>query len=107
MWPFSVKPALHTFFRFYANLSRIIGGFFFLEGIMIRLSNFQYYFEISSPVEISTRPNFGEPTNKNVEKNPKFQNVLKYVLNEFWYRFRVQNASKTSQVSISSNITPF
>ena len=73
MWPFLVKPAFQTFFKFCAELGRIIGGFFFLEGIMIRLSNFQYYFEISSPVEISTRPNFGEPTNKNVEKIQNFK----------------------------------
>ena len=73
MWPFSVKPALHTFFKFYANLGRIIVGIFFLEGIMMCLSNFQYYFEISRPAEISTRPIFGEPTNKNVEKIQNFK----------------------------------
>ena len=71
------------------------------------LSEFWYYFEISRPVEISTKPILGEPTNKKIEKNPKFQNTLKYDLNEFWYRFRVQNASKTPQVSISSHITSF
>ena len=40
-------------------------------------------------------------------KNAKFQNTLKYDLNEFWYRFRVQNASKTPQASISCHITSF
>ena len=52
---------------------------------MMCLSNFQYHFEISKPVEISTGPILGEPTNKNIEKIQnliKFQNILKYVLNE-------------------------
>ena len=49
---------------------------------------------------------FGDPQIKK-SKNRKFQNALKYDLNEFWYRFRVQNASKTPQVSISCHITSF
>ena len=73
MWSFSVKPALHTFFRFYAHLGRIIGGFFIPEGIMMCLSNFQYYLEISRPIEISAGSIFGEPTNKKFEKIQNFK----------------------------------
>ena len=73
MCPFWVKRHFWTFSGFCANLGRIIFSFFFLEGIMICLSNFQYYFEIWRPVEISTRPIFGEPTNKKFEKIQNFK----------------------------------
>ena len=73
MWPFLVKPGFQTFFRFCANLGRIIVGIFCPEGIMTWLSNFQYYFEISKPVEISTGPIFGEPTNKKFQKIQNFK----------------------------------
>ena len=73
MWPFLVKPDFQTFFKFCANLGRIIVGFFYPEEIMMCLNNFQYYFEISRPVEISTRPIFGEPTNKKIEKIQNFK----------------------------------
>ena len=71
-----VKPRFQTFFKFCANLGRIIGGFFIPEGIMMHLSDFQYYFEISRPIEISTGPIFGEPTNKKIEKS-KISKYLK------------------------------
>ena len=58
---------------FYANLVRPNGGKFISERTLMYLSGFQHYFEISKPVEISTRPNFGEPTNKNVEKIQNFK----------------------------------
>ena len=73
MWAFLVKPPLQTFFRLRANLGRIIVSFFFLEGIMMCLSNFQHHVEISRPIEISAGPIFGEPTNKKVEKIQNFK----------------------------------
>ena len=73
MWAFLVKPGFQTLFMFCANLGRIIGGFFFLERIMMCLSNFQHHFEISRPIEISAGPVFGEPTNKKVEKIQNFK----------------------------------
>ena len=51
----------------------IIFSFFILEGIMMCLSNFQYYFEISRPVEISTRPILAKPTNENFENQRKLK----------------------------------
>ena len=71
--PFLVKPHFWTFIRFCANLGRVIGGFFFLEKILTYLSEFQYYFEISRPVEISTGPILGEPTNKKSQKMQIFK----------------------------------
>ena len=50
---------------------------------------------------------FGEPTHKKSQKNQFFQNTLKCDLNEFWYRFWVQNCSKTSRGPISGHITWF
>ena len=49
---------------------------------------------------------FGDPQIKKSKKR-KFQNALKYDLNEFWYRFRVRRCPKTSKEPISSNITSF
>ena len=66
--PFLVKPHSWTFFRFYANLGRVIVGIFFCEEILMYFSGFWNYFEISRPVEISTGPIFGEPTNKKFKK---------------------------------------
>ena len=40
---------------------------------MMCLSNFQYYFEISRPIEISAGPIFDEPTNKKFEKIQNFK----------------------------------
>ena len=39
-----------------------------------------------------------------ISKNAIFQNYLKIELKELWYRFQVQNASKTPQGSISGHI---
>ena len=49
---------------------------------------------------------FGDPQIKK-SKNRKFQNALKYDLNEFWYRFRVRRCPKTPKEPISSDITSF
>ena len=57
---------LKYLYKFWIWLGNILG--FFYEGIMMCLSNFQYYFEISRPVEISTRPILAEPTNKKSRK---------------------------------------
>ena len=67
------KSSIFTYSIAQTERSRPIVSIFVPEGIMMCLSNFQYYFEISRPVEISTRPNFGEPTNKNVEKIQNFK----------------------------------
>ena len=49
---------------------------------------------------------FGDPQIKK-SKNRKFQNALKYDLNEFWYRFRVRRCPKTPKEPISTDITSF
>ena len=49
---------------------------------------------------------FWWPTNKNVKKR-KFQNALKYDLNDFWYRFRVRRCPETPKEPISADITSF
>ena len=48
---------------------------------------------------------FGDPQFKKSKKR-KFQNALKYDLNEFWYRFRVRRCPKTPKEPISGHITP-
>ena len=50
-----------------------MAAIFFPEGILMYLSDFQYFFEISRPVEISTGRIFGEPTNKIFEKIQNFK----------------------------------
>ena len=69
------------------------------------LTHFQRNFEISRPVEYSTGPLFGEPTNEKFKKSRFVQIHLKFDPNEFRYRFRVQNGSKTSQGLISGHIS--
>ena len=57
------------------------------------------------PVEYSAGPFLVVPQLKNAQKNRFFQNFLKIDLNEFRYRFRVQNDSKTPHEPISGHIS--
>ena len=66
-----------------------------------------FYIEISGPVEYSTGPHFGVPQVKIAKKSIFFWNFLKFDLNAFRYRFRVQNNSKTPQEPISGHISSF
>jgi len=58
-------------FRFETFLT----GIFNPEEPMLRLIDFQHYFEISTPVEISTGSILAEPTNKNFQKIDFFKIV--------------------------------
>ena len=78
---------------------------------------FEKSFDVSKPIFIAGSK-FRDPYNilrvhfwwSHKSKSPKnrfFQNVLKFDLNEFRCRFRVQNSSKTPQESISGHISSF
>ena len=67
------KSSIVTYSIAQTERSRINRYIFIPEGAMMCLSNFQYYFEISRPIEISAGPIFGEPTNKKFEKIQNFK----------------------------------
>ena len=63
-----VKVAIFTFLGPHANFRKVNCGKFNPEEPMVPLTDFQNYFEISTPVEISTGSILGEPTNKKFQK---------------------------------------
>ena len=63
-----VKLDFFTFLGPHAKFRKVIGGKFNPEEPMVPLTDFQHYFEISTPVEISTGSILGEPTNKKFQK---------------------------------------
>ena len=67
------KSSIFTYSIAQTERSRPIVNIFVPEGIMMCLSNFQYYFEISRPIEISAGSIFDEPTNKKFEKIQNFK----------------------------------
>ena len=72
---FLVKVDFFTFIRLQADFRKVIVGIFFPEEPMVPLTGFQHYFEISTPVEISTGSILAEPTNKNFQKIDFFKIV--------------------------------
>ena len=80
---------------------------FFLEEFWCVRTRRNFYIEISGPVEYSTTHFLGWPTTEKSKKSIFFQNCLKFDLNGFRYRFRVQNGSKTPQGLISGHISIF
>ena len=68
---FLVKVDIFIFLELHANFRKVMHGIFNLEEPMVPLkglTGFQHYFEISTPVEISTGSILAEPTNKNFQK---------------------------------------
>ena len=63
-----MKVDSFTFSGIHANFRKVIGGKFNPEEPMVPLIGFWHYFEISTPVEISTGSILGEPTNKKFQK---------------------------------------
>ena len=97
------RAYVHGFFE----IHRITGCHFFsVRGIGHR-KRFRPIFGRFRTRRIFCRPIFGSPTTEKRQKNRFFQNFLKIDLNEFRYRFRVQNNSKTPQDPISGHISSF
>ena len=67
---------------------------FFLERGMGYMNGFRPIFGRFRTRRIFCRPIFGSPTTEKRQKNRFFQNFFKIDLNEFRYRFRVQNDLK-------------
>ena len=65
---FLVKVYFFTFIGLQADFRKVIVNIFNPEEPMVPLTGFQHYFEISTPVEISTGSILAEPTNKNFQK---------------------------------------
>ena len=80
---------------------------FFLERGMGYMNGFRPIFGRFRTRKIFYRPIFGSPTTEKSPKNRFFQNFLKIDLNEFRYRFRVQNGFQTPQRPISGHISIF
>ena len=100
-WPQTTKMGLSLEQWF------ITGAIFFLKEFWCVRTRRNFYIEISGPVEYSTSPHFGVPQVKIAKKSIFFWNFLKFDLNAFRYRFRVQNNSKTPQEPISGHISSF
>ena len=77
---------------------------FFLERALRYLEGFRTTIGHSGTRRIFYGRQNAENPQMKISKNAIFQNYLKIELKEIWYRFQVQNASKTSQVSISGHI---
>ena len=65
---FLVKVDFSTFIGLQADFRKVIVSIFNPEEPLVSLTGFQHYFEISTPVEISTKLILAEPTNENLEK---------------------------------------
>ena len=65
---FLVKVDIFTFIGLQADFRKVMHGIFNPEEPMVPLTDFQHYFEISTPVEISTGSILVEPTNKKFQK---------------------------------------
>ena len=72
---FLVKVDFFTFIRLQADFRKVIVSIFNPEEPLVYLTGFQHYFEISTPVEISTGSILAEPTNKNFQKIDFFKIV--------------------------------
>ena len=57
------------------NFRKVMHGIFNPEEPMVSLTDFQHYFEISTPVKISTGSILAEPTDKNFQKIDFFKIV--------------------------------
>ena len=79
--------------------------FFFRKEFWCVWTRRNFYGTFSGPVEYSTTHFWWNPQVKNFKKKRFFQNCLKFDLNEFRYRIRVQNGSKTPQGLISGHIS--
>ena len=66
---FLVKVDFFTFIRLQVDFRKVICSIFFPEEPMVPLTGFQHYFEISTPVEISTGSILAEPTKKKFSEN--------------------------------------
>ena len=94
-------------FQCHSIITPIYCAPFFLERDMGYMNGFRPIFGRFRARKIFCRPIFGSPTIEKRPKNRFFQNFLKIDLNEFRYRFRVQNDSKTPQEPISGHISSF
>ena len=81
-------------------------NFFILKEFWYVRARRNFYIEFSRPVKYSTGPRLVVPQVK-IAKKSIFQSFSKFDLNEFRYRFRVQNNSKTPQEPISGHISSF
>ena len=97
---------LPTYLTAFGEIHRVNFCHFFLEEFWCIRTRRNFYIEILGPVEYSTGPHFGVPQMK-IAKKSIFWNFLKFDLNAFRYRFRVQNNSKTPQEPISGHISSF
>ena len=72
---FLVKVDFFTFIGLQADFRKVIVNIFNPEEPLVSLTSFQHYFEISTPVRISTGSILAEPTNKNFQKIDFFKIV--------------------------------
>ena len=78
---------------------------FFLERAMRYMNGFRPIFGRFRTRRIFYRPQNCQNPQLKITKIMIFWNILKIHLKGFWYRFRVQNNSKTPQASISGHIS--
>ena len=72
---FLVKVDVFTFIGLQADFRKVIVSIFNPEEPLVSLTGFQHYFEIPTPVEISTGSVLAEPTNENFQKIDFFKIV--------------------------------
>ena len=65
---FLVKVDFYKFIGLQADFRKVIVRIFNPEEPLVSLTGFQHYFEISTPVEISTGSILAKPTNQKFQK---------------------------------------